>query len=150
MLKFNHNLDGPALLHVAMPGEDPQSVRKLLRNIHRFGRNPVMVVYPPGTGSGTWPKSEWKMLLRNAMHVGTSVDAMRIGSVLDAAKVLRERVGTDREIAVSGIGPAAGWALYAAAMDESLSGAILLSAPASHLDGPRAASLPCATPTCRT
>ena len=136
LLKIPDESDGPALLHVAMPGEDPESVQRLLRNISRFGRNPLMVLFPPGTGSGTWPKSEWKMLLRNAMHTGRTVDTIRIGSVLTGLQVLREKIGSDQEVAVSGIGPAAGWALYASAMDESISHAILIRAPASHVDGP--------------
>ena len=127
---------GPALLHVASPGEDPQAVRRLLRNLSRFGRNPVMIVYPPGTGTATWSKSDWKMLLRNAMHTGRTVDTIRIGSVLAAVEVLRGRAGADRRIAVSGIGQAAGWALYAAALDDSISHAILIRAPVSHVDGP--------------
>ena len=127
---------GPALLHVAGPGEDPQAVQLLLRNLPRFGNNPLMVVYPPGTGASTWPKSDWKMLLRNAMHTGSTVDTVRIGSVLAAVKALRSRAGSDRRIAISGIGPAAGWALYVAALDESISQAILVRAPDSHLDGP--------------
>ena len=136
LLKISDDADGPALVHVAMPGEDPESVQRLLRNISRFGRNPLLVVFPPGTGSGTWTKSEWKMLLRNAMHTGRTVDTIRIGSVLAAIRVLRKRIGDDREVAVSGIGPAAGWALYTAAMDESISHAILVRAPASHVEGP--------------
>lgn len=136
IFNFNSNLNDAALLHVAMPGEDPDSVRQLLRNTSRFGRNPVMVVYPPGTGTATWSKTDWRTLLRNAMHAGTSVDAIRIGSILTAAKVYRDLLGDDREIAVSGIGPAAGWALYAAAMDDEISQAILIRSPDSHIKGP--------------
>ncbi len=137
----------PALLHIAAPGEDPAAVRRLLRNLSRFGRNPVLVVFPPGTGADTWPKSEWKMLLRNAMQTGRTVDTIRIGSALAAARLLKQRTGRS-EVAVSGIGPAAGWAIYAAAMDESISHAILVRPPVSHGDGPvllgasRYASLP--------
>ena len=136
ILKIDSNSNDAALLHVAMPGEDPQSARQLLRNISRFGRNPVMVVYPPGTGTATWSKTDWRKLLRNAMHTGTSVDAIRIGSVLTAARVYRDLLGDDREIAISGIGPAAGWAIYAAAMDEGISQAILIRGPDSHVEGP--------------
>ena len=136
ILKLNSNSSDDALLHVAMPGEDSQSVRQLLRNISRFGQNPVMVVYPPGTGTATWSKTDWKKLLRNAMHTGSSVDAIRIGSVLTAAKVYRDLLGDDREMAVSGIGPAAGWAMYAAAMDDQISQAILIRSLDSHIEGP--------------
>ncbi len=136
LLHQGDDADGPALLHVASPGEDPQAARQLLRNLSRFGRNPVMLVYPPGTGLDTWSKSDWKMLLRNAMHTARTVDTIRIGSVLAAAHVLRQRIGFDRRVAVSGVGPGAGLALYAAALDESIVQAILVRAPSSHLDGP--------------
>ncbi|MCY4533814.1 MAG: hypothetical protein OXB91_00510, partial [Bryobacterales bacterium] len=50
--------------------------------------------------------------------------------------LLRGRAGQDRSVAISGVGPAAGWALYAAALDESIAQAILIRAPSSHIDGP--------------
>ncbi|MDE0109070.1 MAG: acetylxylan esterase [Bryobacterales bacterium] len=128
--------EGPALLHVAAPGEDPEALSRLLRNLRRFGRNPVLAVYPPGTGTDRWSKSAWKALLRNAMQTGRTTDTIRIGSVLGGLQVLRERAGEDVPVTVSGIGPAAGWALYAAALDESIAQAILIRAPSSHLDGP--------------
>ncbi len=127
--------DGPALLHVAGPGEGPAAARQLLRNLPRFGSNPLMVVFPPGSGLATWPKADWKAVLRNAMHTGRTVDTIRIASVLAAVQVLRARV-EDRPVAVSGIGPAAGWALYAAVLDQNISHAILINAPPSHLEGP--------------
>ena len=136
MLRIPENPQGPALLHVAAPGEDPAAVAALLRNLQRFGRNPVLVVYPPGTGTDVWPKSSWKALLRNAMHTGRTVDTIRIGSVLAGLQLLRGRAGQDRSVAISGVGPAAGWALYAAALDESIAQAILIRAPSSHIDGP--------------
>lgn len=147
LLRVPEGSGDPALLHIAAPGEDPVSVQSLLRNFSRFGRNPVLVVYPPGTGEEVWPKSEWKMLLRNAMQTGRTVDTVRIGSALEAARLLMQRTGK-RQVAVSGIGPAAGWAIYAAALDESISHAILIRPPISHEDGPillgasRYASLP--------
>ena len=136
MLRIPEDPQGPALLHVAAPGEDPQAVSQMLRNLRRFGRNPVLVVYPPGTGTDVWSKSSWKSLLRNAMHTGRTVDTIRIGSVLTGLQLLRERVGKDRAVAISGGGPAAGWALYAAALDASIAHAILIRTPSSHVDGP--------------
>lgn len=136
LLRIPDNPEGPALLHVAAPGEDPADVSRLLRNLRRFGRNPVLAVYPPGTGTYVWPKSSWKALLRNAMQTGRTPDTIRIGSVLGGLQVLREQAGEDLPIAISGIGPAAGWALYAAALDESITQAILIRAPSSHLEGP--------------
>ena len=135
LLRIPEDAGDPALLHVASPGEDPASVTRLLRNLRRFGSNPVLVVYPPGTGADGWPKSEWKMLLRNAMQTGRTIDTIRIGSALAAAALLRQRAGQD-EITVSGIGPAAGWAIYAAAVDNSISHVILVKPPLSDRDGP--------------
>ncbi len=136
LLRLPENADGPALLHAAAPGEDPQAVVHLLRNLSRFGRNPLLVVYPPGTGPAAWPKSAWKALLRNAMQTGRTVDTLRIGSVLAAARVLQELAGSHQAVTLSGVGPAAGWALYAAALDESVEHVILIRPPASHTDGP--------------
>ena len=136
LLRLPTEPQGPALLHVAAPGEDPQAVTHMLRNLRRFGRNPVLVVYPPGTGTDLWPKSIWKALLRNAMQTGSTVDTIRIGSVLTGLQILRERAGKDRAVAISGGGPAAGWALYAAALDESIAHVILIRASSSHVDGP--------------
>ena len=136
LLRESEDPGAPALLHVAAPGEDPAAVQRLLRNIDRFGSNPVLVVYPPGTGAAMWPKSQWKMLLRNAMQTGRTVDSIRIGSVLAGIRLLRATTGGARSVAVSGIGPAASWALYAAALDESVDHAILIRAPARHADGP--------------
>lgn len=135
VLRVPESPDGPALLHIAAPGEGPVAAAQLLRNMRRFGSNPVMIVFPPGTGLATWPKSVWKSLLRNAMHAGRTVDTVRIAAVLAAAQVLRERAG-HRPVAVSGVGPAAGWALYAAVLDSEISHAILARAPAAHFDGP--------------
>lgn len=136
LLRESGDKGTPALLHVAAPGEDPAAVLRLLRNIRRFGSNPVLVVYPPGTGAATWPKSQWKMLLRNAMQTGRTVDSIRIGSVLAGIRLLRATTGGGRSVAVSGIGPAATWAVYAAALDERIDHAILIRAPARHADGP--------------
>ncbi len=136
LLRLPAEPKGPGLLYVASPGEDFPATRELLRNLSRFGQNPVLVVYPPGTGTGSWPKSDWKDLLRNAMHTGRSVDGIRIGSVLAAARLLQDRAGADRPVAISGIGEAAGWALYAAALDESIAHVLLVSAPSSHMEGP--------------
>lgn len=136
LLRMPEQPDGPALLHVASPGEDPDAVRLMLRNLGRFGENPVMVVYPPGTGDQQWSKSDWKMLLRNAMHTGRTVDSLRIGSVLAAAKLLQTRVGLDRTITASGVGQAAAWVVYAAALDETIGHVILIRVPSSLREGP--------------
>ena len=81
---------GQALLHVAAPGEDPADVSRLLRNLRRFGRNPVLAVYPPGTGTDLWSKSSWKALLRNANanrpHAGHDPDWQRDGRAPSSAR----------------------------------------------------------------
>ncbi len=135
LLRMPEDARDAALLHVASPGEDPPAVQRLLRDLSRFGRNPVLVVYPPGTGAAVWTKSEWKMLLRNAMQTGRTVDSIRIGTVLAAARLLRERAGSAK-IAISGIGPAAGWAVFAAALDQSIAHVILIAPPDTHRDSP--------------
>ena len=135
LLKVPEGADGPALLHIASPGEDPAATGQLLRNLPRYGRNAVMILYAPGTGRAVWSKSEWKMLLRNAMQTGRTVDSLRIETVLAGARLLRHLAGRST-VTVSGIGPAAGWAIYAGALDDSIDHVIPIRPPWSHRHGP--------------
>ena len=83
----------------------------MLRNLSRFGRNPVLILYPPGTTNEGWSKSSWKTLLRNAMQTGSTVDTIRIGSILAGIQVLKEHAGSEHQVVLSGIGQASSWTL---------------------------------------
>ncbi len=136
LLQVPEDADGPALLHVASPDEDPRAVTSMLRNLSRFGRNPVLVLYPPGTANEGWSKSSWKTLLRNAMQTGSTVDTIRIGSILAGIQVLKEHAGSEHQVVLSGIGQASSWTLYAALLDETVEQVIMVQAPRSHFEGP--------------
>ena len=82
---------GAALLYIASDGEDAQAVRDTLRPVTRLKTNPLMIVYSRGIGEVSWGKKFWKDTLRNGMHVGRTVDSMRLWDVLRAVEVLAKQ-----------------------------------------------------------
>jgi dienelactone hydrolase len=130
---------GPALLYIASNGEDWGAMRDVLRQVAGSAKNPLMIVYPRGVGEVPWDKQFWKGTLRNAMHLGRTVDAMRLWDVSQAARVLyqraREQSGSE-EVATLGIGSAGILGLYAALEDEHIAQVMLIDPPATHRDGP--------------
>ena len=126
---------GPALLYIASDGEDAQAVRDTLRPVTRLKTNPLMIVYPRGIGQVSWGKKFWKDTLRNGMHVGRTVDSMRLWDVLRAVELLREQ-GVNPPIATLGIGVSGALGLYAALLDHRIGEVMLIAPPTSHQDGP--------------
>jgi hypothetical protein len=96
-----------------------------------------LVVFPRGVGEIGWDKSFWKRSQRNAMHVGQTVDSLRLWDVLQAAKVLRslEGVNPDR-MTVLGTGVSGILGLYAAILDKGIHQVFLIRPPSSHEEGP--------------
>ncbi len=127
----------PGLLYVASDGEDPRAINELFRSVNRRDSSVRLVVYPRGVGEAPWDKSFWKDTLRNAMHVGHTVDSMRLWDVLRALEVLRaeEAVDPDR-IMVLGKGISGALGLYAAILDPRVQQVMLMDPPASHVQGP--------------
>jgi len=96
-----------------------------------------LVVYPRGVGAAGWPKTFWKGVLRNAVHVGHTVDSLRLWDVLRAAELLRGEEGVDgRRIMVLGQGISGILGLYAALLDERIHQVMLMRPPSTHLEGP--------------
>jgi cephalosporin-C deacetylase-like acetyl esterase len=130
---------GPALLYIASDGEDWGAIRDVVRQVIGSRTNPLMVVYPRGVGEVPWDKRFWKGTLRNAMHLGRTVDSMRLWDVAQATRVLyhraREQSGSEQVVTV-GIGSAGILGLYAALEDEHITQVMLIDPPASHRDGP--------------
>ena len=127
----------PGLLYVASEGEDPEAISRTLRPVRDRNRAVRMVVYPRGVGELSWEKSFWKAVLRNAMHVGHTVDSLRLWDVLRAAQVLREQPGVDpARITMMGGGVSGALGLYAALLDPGIHQVLLRYPPTSHLDGP--------------
>jgi cephalosporin-C deacetylase-like acetyl esterase len=127
----------PGLLYIASDGEDPLAIRALLRNVRGRNSSVHMAVYPRGMGEIPWEKSFWKATLRNAMHVGHTVDSMRLADVLGAVEVLRNEEGVDAErIMVLGKGVSGALGLYAAILDPRIHQVMLIDPPTTHVSGP--------------
>jgi cephalosporin-C deacetylase-like acetyl esterase len=127
----------PALLYVASDGEDARAIQDVFSPVTRRTPSVRMAVYPRGVGEVSWDKTFWKDTLRNSMHVGHTVDSMRLWDVLRAIEVLRREPHVDPDrITVMGRGVAAGLALYAAILDPKVHQVLLLYPPSSHVDGP--------------
>ena len=70
------------------------------------------------------------------MQTGSTVDTIRIGSILAGIQVLKEHAGSEHQVVLSGIGQASSWTLYAALLDETVEQVIMVQAPRSHFEGP--------------
>ncbi|MBI3694516.1 MAG: hypothetical protein HY238_06715, partial [Acidobacteria bacterium] len=97
----------------------------------------VLTVYPRGVGEIPWDKSFWKDTLRNAMHLGRTVDSMRLWDVLRSVDVLLAQAGAKPErLTVFGKGVSGALGLYAAILDPRIDQVMLLDPPLSHRQGP--------------
>ncbi len=125
----------PAVLYIASDGEDARAIQELMRGVSTHNAGAVLAVYPRGTGE--WNKTTWKGMLRNAMHVGETVDSMRLVDVLAGVEALRKQDGVDAgRIMVLGKGVAGALGLYAALLDERIHQVMLIDPPSSHVEGP--------------
>ena len=126
-----------AILYVASDGDDPQYLTTLLGGVQRRGKSVQAVIYPRGVGEIGWDRTFWKATLRNAMHVGQTIDSMRLVDVIQAYRALAEHPNVDpARITVSGKGIAGAIAMYAAILEPRIQQVLLIDAPASHLEGP--------------
>ena len=126
---------GPSLLWIASDGEDFPAVQDILRQVIPSPKNSILILYPRGVGEVPWPKTTWKDLQRNAMHVGRTVDSMRLQDVIAGVRFLRAKSGPELVLAGSGVSGALG--LYAAALDDADSlRAVLFNAPPTERDAP--------------
>ena len=127
----------PALLYVASEGEELRDIDGILSAAHRRNASVRMVVYPRATGLTPLRRTHSLGLLRNAMHIGHTLDSLRLHDVLRAVEALRAEAGVDpARIMVAGEGVAAGLAVYAAILDERIEQVALIRPPVTHSDGP--------------
>jgi len=127
----------PAVLYVASPGEDPQSIQEIFSQARNPGSVMRMVVYPRGIGAVSWTKYQWKTILRNAMYCGHTVDSLRLWDVLQGVKILRSMDGVNPDrITILGNGISGILGLYAALLDPNIHQVFLIRPPVSHVDGP--------------
>jgi hypothetical protein len=127
----------PGLLYVASPGEDHRDINQLMRSVKRRDASVRLAIFPRGVGRLPWDKVTAKDMLKNAMHVGQTVDSLRLFDVMRGLDALRatENVDPDR-IMVVGRGVSGILGLYAALLDESVQQVTLIKPPESHRDGP--------------
>lgn len=127
----------PALLYIASEGETIQDTDRLLRGVRARNDAATMVVYPRGVSEIPWDEQFRKDTMRNAMHIGHTVDSMRLYDVLRAFEVLSAEPGIDAaRIMTMGRDAAAGLALYAAVLEPRVHQVMLVDPPESHAAGP--------------
>jgi hypothetical protein len=125
----------PAVLYVASDGDDPEALATLLNPIGNEARRAIL--YPRGVGDVPWSRTLYRDILRNAMHTGRTVDSMRLYDVLRAVAALQSDAAVDpSRVTVMGKGTAAGLALYAAILNESIEQVVLFQPPSTHSEGP--------------
>jgi cephalosporin-C deacetylase-like acetyl esterase len=126
----------PGLLYIASKGEDPAAIRKTLHNA-RNEKAVAFIVYPRGIGEFSWDKSVERATLRNAMHVGHTVDSLRLWDVLVGFEALLADPAVDpARVTVVGDGVSGILGLYAAILNPAIHQVLLLNPPSSHLEGP--------------
>jgi hypothetical protein len=126
----------PAILYVASDGDDDRSITAFLNPLQTTDAVKA-IVYPRGVGEIGWNKTVWRDMMRNAMHVGRTVDSMRLWDVMQAVRALRADPAVDpKRIVVAGAGISAGLALYSAILDPQVEQVVLLRPPSSHTEGP--------------
>jgi hypothetical protein len=126
----------PGLLYVASPGEDTRTLRSFFQNA-RQEECVRMVVYPRGVWPDSWEESFQRQVRRNAMHVGRTLDSLRLADVLQAVDLLQGEAGVDpSRVTVAGKGVSGVLGLYAALLDPEVLQVVLLNPPTSHVDGP--------------
>lgn len=127
----------PALLYIASDGEDMPDILTRLSGVQRQGGSVQMIVWPRGVGEVPWPESFRKATLRNAMHIGQTVDSMRVRDVIAALRKLAAVPDVDPErIMVAGRGISGTLGLYAAILDSGIAQVMLIDPPSSHVEGP--------------
>ena len=96
-----------------------------------------MIVYPRGVGQAPWERTFWTDTMRNAMHVGHTVDSMRLWDVICAAQALAAQDGVVPErIMTVGRGVSGILGLYAAILGAPIEQVTLIDPPSSHVEGP--------------
>lgn len=126
----------PAVLYVASDGEDPAAVGAFLNPVSGAEARKA-ILYPRGVSETPWNRTTWRDMMRNSMHVGRSVDSMRLWDVLQAIRVLQADPAVDgKRITLAGKGTSAALALYAAILNETVEQVVMLEPPSTHVEGP--------------
>ena len=126
----------PAVIYIASEGEDEGSIRRMLVQLLN-DEKVVLIVFPRGVDEVPWRRTLQRDLLRNAMHVGRSLDSMRLWDVMRTVEVMKQQAEADpQQITLLGRGISGALGLYAAIFDKSILQVVLLEPPTSHRQGP--------------
>jgi dienelactone hydrolase len=110
-------------------GTTPQWVSGITHTEHT-----VIFCEPRGIGATRWTrKNPPNYVERSHALLGRTVDAGRVWDVVAAARYLAS-TGRRLEVQVAGRGSAGIIAAYAAALDDTIAGATLVSPPATHME----------------
>ncbi|MBS1828687.1 MAG: acetylxylan esterase [Acidobacteria bacterium] len=122
----------PGFLYITPIGEEAS----LTSNFFRLGGLPAETVLLTAQAF-EWQPNEYRGLLRNAMHVGTTPETIRLQDVLAAVdELLRHPQVDSAKIVIAGRGIDAAIALYAAALDTRITDVLLINPPETHIRGP--------------
>jgi len=126
----------PTVVYIASEGEDEESIRRTLVQVVN-DENLVLIMFPRGVDEVPWRRTAQRDVLRNAMHLGRTLDSMRLWDVIRSVAALKQQADVDlQRITVLGRGTSGVLGLYAAIFDESIAQVVLLEPPASHRQGP--------------
>ncbi len=126
----------PAVVYIASEGEDDESIRRTLVRI-LSDEKLLLIVFPRGIDEVPWRRTAQRDVLRNAMHVGRSLDSMRLWDVMKSVEALKQQPDVDpQRISLLGRGVSGMLGLYAAILDESIAQVVLMEPPLSHREGP--------------
>ena len=128
----------PALLFIASEGDTIRTLDLFLASVGRRNDSVRLIVFPAGVSELPWDRDTWRDVMRNSMHVGLTVDAIRLAQVklaLAALPRMDEAVDASR-ILVAGRGVSGVIGLYAAILEPSVHQVMLADPPVSHRTGP--------------
>jgi cephalosporin-C deacetylase-like acetyl esterase len=126
----------PAVVYIASEAEDDESIRRTLVRVLNDEKL-LLIVFPRGIDEVPWRRTAQRDVLRNAMHVGRSLDSMRLWDVMRSVDALKQQPDVDpQRISVSGRGVSGVLGLYAAILDESIAQVVLMEPTLSHREGP--------------
>ena len=124
---------------VRRPGAKPTAVTIHLGEAAEAGHEWQVRVFPRGTGPNGWGGDEKKQIQirRRFMLLGQTLEGMQVWDARRAVAAVRSMPQfKDARIRLTGRGPMAGVALYAALFEPGVDEVELIDPPASHMQGP--------------
>jgi hypothetical protein len=129
--------DKPLSIFLAVLNEDEAGTAPEWLKQHAASHRIVVLCEPRGIGPTKWTRKNGPNYVeRSHALLGRTVDAGRVWDVIAAARHLTTQKAGDPVVPVyvGGKGAAGLLAAYAAALDDSIAGAILVNFPTTHMD----------------